>query len=544
MLAVVPVGAVDIKISGMATGYDAYRILDLSQGVKPGHAETGECPVEGCDKDADPEGHWNYAYSVNDKYRSAIMAGLVAVDVEGELDDRGVISEIEKLDNELTRMFADAVYGTVKSLEAEYGVDGSELAGVEPGYYLIAEKADAAAGDSVSLVMLDTAGLEEVKVTTKEDVPTLTKKIGYVGWNDSDVADSKIVAAGDEVWYTLVADLPSFDVLAGYDSYRLVFHDDVSSGLRIVPDSIECYSMIATSEYEPDVMGGFIADFRAFIRSEGDSMSDDSCDLELVIDDVKSIPDVMLVLSGVSTFASKPGIYWGPNRIVVGYMCEVLETAKVGPDGNPNTAKLEFSNNPYVEGPTTETPEDKCTVFTFGLHVNKTDGNNPLAGAAFSLYQYGYMPYHYDDNGDWVGGHGWWEHAVNPVDGSDGTQFEVNGLGAGKCRLVETKVPDGYQKCDDIEFEIIVESEEESDDPKLTKFDVVDMDGNSLLNGDEPMFMIDADMGMITTTVANYSGMKLPSTGGSGVYWIYGIGAAMVAAACVGLWRKRSKGTL
>lgn len=294
----IPAGAVDIKISGTAIGYDAYRILDLSQGVKPGHAETGECPVEGCDKVVDPGGHWNYAYSVNDKYRSAIMAGLAAVDVESELDDRGMISEIEKLDNELTRMFADAVYGAARGLEAEYSVAGSELAGVEPGYYLIAEKAETGLGDSVSLVMLDTAGLEEVRVTTKEDVPTLEKSIMESG-------TSTVAGVGDTVRYSLVAELPDLDVLQAYDKYKFIFHDDVSDGLAVIPESVKCFLIVpgrpyfytVTNQYKWEYEGEYgpfvemdstyfpdmITPDSVLVRNDGGVMSDDTCDLEVEI---------------------------------------------------------------------------------------------------------------------------------------------------------------------------------------------------------------------------------------------------------------------
>lgn len=54
--------------------------------------------------------------------------------------------------------------------------------------------------------------------------------------------------------------------------------------------------------------------------------------------------------------------------------------------GNPNTVKLEYSNNPYAEG-TGETIEDTVADFAFKLNLNKVDQGTErgLAGAVFTI---------------------------------------------------------------------------------------------------------------------------------------------------------------
>lgn len=79
------------------------------------------------------------------------------------------------------------------------------------------------------------------------------------------------------------------------------------------------------------------------------------------------------------------------------------------------------------------------------------------------------------------------------------------------------------------DFEIVAEAEEVSDDPRLTKLDIVDENGESMMRGEAAVFSLDPETGMFVTNVVNYTGAKLPSTGGVGVYGMYMAGAVIVA---------------
>ena len=66
----------------------------------------------------------------------------------------------------------------------------------------------------------------------------------------------------------------------------------------------------------------------------------------------------------------------------------VLSAQAVPGQGNTNSAKLEYRNDPYVEDGY-NTVSDSATVYTYGIEVIKVDGDNNetrLAGAEFKLY--------------------------------------------------------------------------------------------------------------------------------------------------------------
>lgn len=554
----VPVLAVDITISGSGIGYAAYRIFDLSQGLKPGHSDDGDCSVENCDKVSDPGSHWNYAYSLNPKYiqvLSAVFADLGMDDIE----ESGMIAAIQEFDGDATRIFADGLYKRVRDLAPEYASDSNTFAGVDPGYYLIAETGTAGPGDSTSLVMLDTAGLENVTVTAKEDVPTLTKKIMVPDRtsNPGDVAYRRVDGAGvdvrqmtvtdeyvfgemdDYIWYELTAELPDQDVLDAYEDYTIMFHDDISEGLKINIMTIGGQEFIPGEYYDATLGvssfpsgcligyddGAWPGGCSIAVRTDDDDvLSDGKCELEIEFS--SKAPSVVEAFFSSKAMRKDAGRgasagmvkYEGPHKIVIWYGCKPTDEAVTGAAGNPNTAYLTFSNNPYDAASTGKTPEDKVSVFMPGLRVNKTDGTKPLPGAEFSLFYY-------------QEGSGW--ESMGPlvsVKGFDGTSFEALRLFSGKFKLVETKAPDGYQKADDMVFNIVMEAEEVSDDPKLTKLDVLDEDGNSMTQGENAVFSADLSTGMITMNVVNYAGVKLPSTGGAGVYGIYVAGVVMALA--------------
>ena len=150
--------------------------------------------------------------------------------------------------------------------------------------------------------------------------------------------------------------------------------------------------------------------------------------------------------------------------------------------------------------------------------MNKTDKSGAaLAGANFELQ--------IERNGQY--------ETYRTNDLQDGqTKFTFTGLDAGKYKLVETKGPDGYNRADDVEFEIAAAMDENSDDPKLTNL-VVKQGDKILSEGDDALFTISIDAGTATTSVVNHTGIRLPSTGGMGTYAIYGGGGALIAGGII-----------
>ena len=125
----------------------------------------------------------------------------------------------------------------------------------------------------------------------------------------------------------------------------------------------------------------------------------------------------------------------------------------------------------------------------------------------------------------------------NAVVSETGTEFTFTGLDAGDYKLVETKVPDGYNKIDDIEFSIVAELNE--GDTQSIKSLIVMRGGKTIYEGTGAEFLVVVDEGSVSTNVVNNTGSRLPSTGGAGTYLIYGGGAALVALSIAVVAKKK-----
>lgn len=468
-------------------GYGAYRLMDLEQGLKNGHTAGDTCDLG---TEAGKAEHYAYKYTLNEKFSAAVRSAITGLDESAS--DADVIAAIEKLDDAGVRAFANAVYEAIKeeALDPDATATDGVFSDVAQGYYLIFENGPAAEGESVSLVMLDTAGQDDIEVTSKEGVPELTKKIVNGDFESGDRQDSDLVAVGDTVNYEIRVKAPSPDILANYSTYKYVVHDDISDGLKLDADSIKVYvgSDLISSGYT--------------VRTDNNA---DNCELEVEFADVKT-----LLKSATDT------------DVVVQYSCTVESGAITGTPGNPNTAHLEFSNNPYVENLTTTTPSDKVSAFTFQLQVDKVDEDkNPLAGAKFGLAKKGAD----GEYGEPV--------EIGSVSGSGGASFLVSGLDVGDYKLVETETPAGYTRIDDVFFTIGASADIDSDDPQLLTLTVT-RDGASLTEGETPEFSMTLADGKLQTAIMNVTGNRLPATGGAGVFALY-VGGALLVFSGAGL---------
>ena len=434
-------------------------------------------------------GEGKFAYTLNDKYAAALK------EVTGKTEDKDVINYISGLDADGIRAFADAVFAKIKTLEPESKTSDDKFSGVDQGYYLIAETKTGDEGDTYSLVMLDTAGNDSVTVTTKEDRPELEKKVKEKNDStgaESDWQDAADYDIGDNVPFQLTGTVDAkYDK---YGSYYYAFHDTMSDGLTFNADSVTVTvdGTAVTTGYE--------------VVTED---LDDGCTFEVRFADLKNIKAV------------KAG-----SKVVVNYTAKLNENAVIGEGGNTNVSKLEYSNNPYGDG-TGVTPEDKVIVFTYNLIANKVDGNNaPLEGAGFTLYKLD------STTGDYVA-------VGNEITGV--TTFYFKGVDAGRYKLVETTVPAGYNKADDLVFSVEATYDTTSDNPELKTLVVKDASGKVVSEGTEAIFTATLRTGAVSTDVQNLSGTELPATGGIGTKIFYTVGAIiMIVAAVLLITRKRT----
>lgn len=495
----VPTMAADITIDGTGTDYQAYRILDLTTSLKDendGHGtgdHTSEC--------------YNYAYTVNDKYINVLKNALPDdsstanndghaswdVNQDGEASEREIIDYISGLgdNSEGIREYADEVYSGIKngSLVADATSTGKVFSGVAQGYYLILESTLSDDPDSRSLVMLNTAGQDDITVHSKEGVPTISKKVQEV--NDSDTAgtgtfqDGADADIGDDVKFKIDGTFPSN--IDAYASYEYVIHDTINAAFSIKEGSIvvklDDVELVKDTDYTVDTSG-------------------DHCSMEITIADAVALAADKL----------DGGALTDDTKLTVEYDATLGDSADIGNPGNDNKVQLEFSNDPYDLSSTSFTTEDKVNVFTYKFTVNKVDSEGtPLDGAGFKLQKWNGTEYNdYDTE--------------SGVKGEDKTTFEFNGLDGGRYKLVETDVPSGYNKADDLEFVVTGTYNTESDNSQLTDVKVTDTEGKAIEG-----FSVSFADGTLTISIENTSGVQLPSTGGDGLYVTYIIGAVVIA---------------
>lgn len=379
---------------------------------------------------------------------------------------------------------------TTNKKEKEVAANSTDtVTGLEPGYYLIKDKASTQGTATIENGAYTAYILKIVKNTeakTKLDVPTVVKKVkenSNQEWQDA--ADYNI---GDTIPYKLTGTLPSnYDK---YEKYSYKFHDEMSSGLTFNKNSIRV------------TVGSVVIPANKYTVTSTDHS------FTLAFEDLKTITNPAMTKD---------------SQIVVEYTCTLNDAAVIGSAGNPNTAYLEYSNNPNKggEGDLGKTPKDKNIVFTYKVIVNKkNDKNEALKGAEFKLYKK-------SDSGETE----ITRFTIDSIKNALGTIFTFKGLDAGTYVLKETKVPAGYNKIAPIEFTITATYDKTSDDPKLTK-----LTGTGGIT-----FTPVLSDGSLSADVINNKGFELPETGGMGRHLIYAVGGVFVVVSLGYIGIKRSR---
>ena len=363
------------------------------------------------------------------------------------------------------------------------------------GYYLIKDQ-DGSVPSSGTYTPYIVSVVSDVTITPKSnEVPKFTKKLkdtndttGDVsGWQDS--ADYDI---GDYIPFRLQGTV-SKDI-ASYKTYYYAFHDVEETGLTFDPSSVEVF-------VGDEVNGTKITTGYTVVTSPADG-----CTFEIVFDDLKKV-------SGVAA----------DSIITVTYKSRLNENAVLGAHGNVNTAKLEYSNNPYGDGKG-ETPWDNVIVFTYKVVVNKVDqAGQPLEGAVFTLTKK-------TKNGPDV-------VKTMTIDGSNKSLFTLSGLDDGEYTLTETVTPAHYNTISPITFTVTADHKIDWDSISTRDNVLTSLTGNKVIG--EITFTVDETAGSLTTNVVNNIGTTLPGTGGIGTTIFYVIGGGLMVAAAILLITKK-----
>ena len=368
--------------------------------------------------------------------------------------------------------------------------------GLNYGYYVVAVPGATLANASGQYATLVSVDRTNANANIKGDLPTVDKKVQVDG-TDKDATDAKI---GDTLTFTLTSTIPD---MSAYDTYTFNFKDTLSKGLTFE----RVTSVTVDGVAAPLTVG---TDYTVTTPTASDNT----------------------LTVAMKNFKAKQQANAG-KKITVTYTATLNENAVVGGAGNPNSAKIQYSNNPSTDG-TGESEPSKVRVFTYGFTVDKYTGDNytdaatRLAGAEFTLAPKNgtAIKFVQVDAGSATakaeyrvakaGETGATTTITTPANG----KVVFQGLKSGEYTLTETKAPAGYNK---LASAIGVEVNGKNDGT-----DAMNATVNITYNNDNGSnYNQTASNGIIP--VQNKSGVTLPGTGGMGTIAFTVIGVLVIA---------------
>ena len=490
----------NVSINGAS--YTAYRIFDLVMN----------------------DDHTAYAYTIADGFADVFLSdefaaeypdsGITAASAD-ELKTSEVVTFVSGLTSNSVEIdsFAKLVYAyaaenaDVSKVTASGTEDETVVfENIPLGYYLILGNATADDGGNViTACSLDTTSWDSeadeyvVEVDLKVGAPTLGKVI--VEGDETTDAVSKNI--GDTVTFRITSEVPN---VTGYVSYEFIVTDTMSEGLTF-NDHVTI--MFNNVEIEASTGEGDDA-VTNYTVSENDGV------ITIDFEDFYSL------------VGARNENYAAGTDIVIEYTAVLNEDAVIGTAGNPNSAKLTYSNNPQTDS-TADTTDDVVKVYTYELDVYKyAEGKkaNALKGAEFTVakgtdlvefvLEDGKYRVATADDAD--------ADKITTVVSDENGKIKIEGLAEGTYTLTETKAPDGYNL---LESPVNVTISATYSEGSATIADA-DTDNHTLIKDAES----DATLGILTE-ISNSTGNELPSTGGIGTKLIYIAGGLLIAVAVV-----------
>ena len=390
------------------------------------------------------------------------------VDLAGNVTAKDGIEEKDII-TDAFRTWAEG-YGTLIETVEGNGEDKA-ITGLSDGYYFITTTTG-------TLVTVTSVG-PNVEVKDKNPGTTIDKKIisAETGSVESD-GEKALAQVGSSVVFE--SRIPIKEGALNY-----IFKDNMSAGLTCNKD------------------------VKVFLVDAGGAVEESTAEVDQTVCGAPTYPesgdyDIVLPFENAWVKANKG------KDIVIRYSATVNADAVIAGNGNPNTARIEWGNT-EAEEPLFK--EDNAVVYTAQISVTKYEGSATsedakfLGGAGFRLKNAD-GKYYKLDNGKvtWVEGETNGDEHLSAE--TDGKMPPFIGLADGVYTLVETTVPQGFNKASDTTVTI-----------KEQDFDAENLDQ--------------------TATVENRKGAELPSTGGIGTTIFYVIGGLLVLVAAIILVTRR-----
>ena len=341
---------------------------------------------------------------------------------------------------------------------------------------------------------------------------------------------------GDKIHYTIVAQVPHYPDNSTGKIFRVV---DTPTNLSILTESIS-------------VSGVDTANAETEIPKASYTVSKDSANGPVTIDFSDSYN---------GTFYNTTEKSWPYVSVKITYTAVVTEAAKIGTEGNPNTAKLIYR----IDTQEKELPSPKTTVFTYGLNVVKLEAGTEaevkkLTNAVFQISRDGTTaPLYFKDNAD--GSYTLAQDQTTAASatgytkdlktqGTDGS-FWLKGLDAGvDYSLKEVKAPSGYSVNTDT-LTIRLTAKTNPDDPTCYTGILRDVTGTEkdktgqaiTGTGSWTYGVLDADKAKAAVSLTDTKLFELPATGGKGTDGFARNGILLLTAAALvyGISRRKKQ---
>ena len=344
---------------------------------------------------------------------------------------------------------------------------------------------------------------------------------------------------GDKIHYTIVAQVPHYPDNSTVKTFKVV---DTPTNLSILTDSISVAGVDADDGETP-------------IAAASYDVSKDSANGPVTIDFSDSYN---------GTFYKATEKSWPYVSVKITYTAVVTEDAKMGVDGNPNTAKLIYR----IDTQEKDISSPKTTVFTYGLNVVKLEAGTEAGTEAKKLTNAVFQisrdvngtstPLYFKDNED-----GSYTLAQDQTtasatgytkdlktQGTDGS-FWLKGLDARvDYSLKEVKAPSGYSVNTDT-LTIRLTAKTNPDDSTYTGI-LQEVTGTEKDKNDQVIAtdagswkcgLLDADKAKAAVSLTDTKLFELPATGGKGTDGFARNGILLLTAAALvyGISRRKTQ---